>query len=251
MTGALPHVPDFHHFSMAFRSYVHIPGRRRKHQTLSRVAEHCVTSADRESLVELPVNVAGDDDRSGGQPITGEHVPIFYANRSEHESRECTMIISQTLCVRIGTAYRTLPRLQREESKARRIEERQAPQSHRWCLFSGPQSHSTARSAVRAGGASRAETVENPVAPRARNKINTATRRARDPLRRPREARPCFKDHASFGEARLRERRREPCERSEPAKRLARERVGESERRKPLGVIARGAAPVGRRRHAS
>jgi len=44
MTGALPHVPDFHHFSMAFRSYVHIPGRRRKHQTLSRVAEDCVTS---------------------------------------------------------------------------------------------------------------------------------------------------------------------------------------------------------------
>ena len=239
---------------MAFRSYVHIPGRRRKHQTLSRVAEHCVTSADRESLVELPANVAGDDDRSGGQPITGEHVPIFYANRSEHESRECTMIISQTLCVRIGTAYRTLPRLQREESKARKIEERQAPQSHRGCLFSRPQSHSTARSAVRAGGASRAETVENLAAPRARNKINTATRRrggaqagpgakggrasrvtrvsssrlpifgssirprepsaravrqsflrprrsqrkigllsARDPLRRPREARPCFK----------------------------------------------------------
>src|SRR4029450_4530300 len=84
---------------------------------------------------------------------------------------------SDTVRVRIGTAYRTLPRLQREESKARRIEERQAPQSHRWCLFSGPQSHSTARSAVRAGGASRAETVENPVAPRARNKINTATRR--------------------------------------------------------------------------
>ena len=137
MTGALPHVPDFHHFSMAFRSYVHIPGRRRKHQTLSRVAEHCVTSADRESLVELPANVAGDDDRSGGQPITGEHVPIFYANRSEHESRECTMIISQTLCVRIGTAYRTLPRLQREESKARRIEDRQAGYLKRTSLAEG------------------------------------------------------------------------------------------------------------------